>query len=189
MGACECGAAGSCIDDWHEALAEEQADPAMYIWHAPLVCAFVLQHRSRMLSQSADGQFRMLQFYDDQGIEATNQFARHQIARNKRSGTGDDMEPLAPYAALPSAGHHRAPIAGIEFGDIEHQHLFGARGGLVEQMPQHSFPQWNIRSQDLCDPVPAQCLAGVRRCRPGPQTHQRIPEADSDPAARRRPDR
>ncbi|WP_405178681.1 DUF5946 family protein [Nocardia sp. NBC_01377] len=101
--ACECGAAMPCIDSWHAALAVEQSDPMMYAWHAPLVCAFVLQHRSRLLPRHADGQFRILQFYVDQGIEATNRLAQHQISRNRRSASGYDMEPLAPYTALPKS--------------------------------------------------------------------------------------
>lgn len=101
---CECGATTPCIDTWHEGLALEQADPQMYAWHTPLVCAYILQHSSRMLPQFADGQFRMLQFYIDQGIEATNALARHQVARNNASGSGFDMKPLEPYAALPAAG-------------------------------------------------------------------------------------
>lgn len=91
-----------CVDTWHEALAVEQADPQMYAWHTPLVCTFILQHRSRLMPQFADGQFRLLQFYVDQGIEATHSLARHQVARNKASGSGFDMEPLEPYAALPA---------------------------------------------------------------------------------------
>lgn len=75
----------------------------MYTWHTPLVCAFILQHRSHTLPRFADEQFRMLQFYADRGIEETNRLTRHQVARNK-TGSGYDMEPSSSYAALPAAG-------------------------------------------------------------------------------------
>ena len=52
---CECGAAAECLPVWHEALAAEQADPQMALWHNPLVCAFVLQHRSQLRPRFADG--------------------------------------------------------------------------------------------------------------------------------------
>ncbi|WP_324188674.1 DUF5946 family protein [Nocardia flavorosea] len=67
------------------------------------MCTFVLQHRPHMVPRYADGQFRMLQFYADRGIAATNRLARHQIARNK-DGSGYDLGPLNSYAALPESG-------------------------------------------------------------------------------------
>jgi hypothetical protein len=131
-------------------LAAEQADPMMYTWHAPLVCAFVLQHRSRLLPQYANGQFRMLQFYADQGIEATNQLARHQIGRNRQSQGGYDMEPLAPYAALPRSGFpvdfalsiHDLRATGGFVGD-GHQ----AYGERMHSLAQATIDAWLRTSQ------------------------------------------
>jgi hypothetical protein len=101
---CECGAAAACLPVWHEALAAEQADPQMAIWHNPLVCAFTLQHASQFRPRSADGQFRFLQLFVDQGIQAVNAVARRTVSRNRGS-----MPNLAPpefeaYAALPVTG-------------------------------------------------------------------------------------
>lgn len=48
---CDCGATagplGTCVDYYHAILAEEQGDPQMYRWHAPVVCAYLLQHPAR----------------------------------------------------------------------------------------------------------------------------------------------
>ncbi|MFI6166104.1 DUF5946 family protein [Nocardia sp. NPDC051052] len=99
--ACECGAAAPCLEVWHEVLEAEQEDAAMYPWHLPLVCAFVLQHRSHFLAPHADVQFRIIQFYVDKGVDATGWFARHQVARNGKAKRGFDMTPLQPYVALP----------------------------------------------------------------------------------------
>ncbi|MBF6183412.1 DUF5946 family protein [Nocardia otitidiscaviarum] len=100
-GGCECGASAPCVDTWYEALAQEHEDPEMAAWHAPLVCTFVLQHPSRNEERFADVQFRLLQFFLDRGVVATNRLARHQVARNKSGGPGYDMTPLEPYHALP----------------------------------------------------------------------------------------
>jgi hypothetical protein len=98
---CECGAAAACVDTWHEALAAEQADPGMGRWHTPLVCCFVLQHGSWLRPRFADGQYRFLQLFLDQGVDAVNAVARRRTARNRGSRPTFDPRPLAPYAALP----------------------------------------------------------------------------------------
>jgi hypothetical protein len=99
--ACECGAATACAGTWHEALAAEQADPAMGRWHTPLVCCFVLQHRSRLRARFADGQYRFLQLFLDRGVDAVNAVARERTARNRGPRPAFDSRPFAHYAALP----------------------------------------------------------------------------------------
>lgn len=92
-----------CADYYHAILAEEQADPEMYRWHAPVVCAYLLQHPSQAHAKYLDGQFRQLQLLLDRGLEAMLRVAAHQVARN-RARTGYDMAPLEAYEALPEGG-------------------------------------------------------------------------------------
>lgn len=109
IGPCGCsaiaGPLGTCVDYYHAILAEEQTDPHMYRWHAPVVCAYLLQHPSGPNATSLDTQFRLLQFYLDKGIDALLRIAAHQVARNKHGTQSDyDMRPLAPYPSLPAGG-------------------------------------------------------------------------------------
>ncbi len=112
MDQCDCGAIagplGVCEDYYHAVLAEEQADPRMYAWHAPMVCAYLLQHPSRAAEKYLDGQFRQLQLFLDKGIDALHRVAAHQVARN-RHGTqkGYDPSPLAAYEPLPQGAPPR----------------------------------------------------------------------------------
>ncbi len=101
---CECGAAAECLPVWHEALAAEQADPQMAVWHNPLVCAFVLQHPSQFRPRFADGQLRFLQLFIDRGILAVNAVARRVTARNR--GSRPNLAPLEleAYASLTLTG-------------------------------------------------------------------------------------
>ena len=59
---CDCGATagplGLCADYYHRILTEEQTDPQMYRWHAPVVCAYLLQHPAEAHDKHLDGQFR-----------------------------------------------------------------------------------------------------------------------------------
>lgn len=100
-GRCECGAASPCVDVWHAALAAEQADPEMYAWHNPLVCAFLLQHPSHSRERFLDVQFRWLQLFVDEGIDAVNALARRTVARNR--GSDPDVVPpeLGRFHPLP----------------------------------------------------------------------------------------
>lgn len=100
--ACECGAPSECLHVWHEALAAEQHDQAMYAWHAPLVCAFYLQHRSMHQPRFADGQYRLLQLFVDRGIEAVHAVAREHVARNRGSTPAFPAPELARYRGLPA---------------------------------------------------------------------------------------
>ncbi|WP_371785054.1 DUF5946 family protein [Streptosporangium subroseum] len=105
-GRCDCGATagplGMCVDYYHGILAEEQSDPQMYRWHAPVVVTYLLQHPSRAHEKYLDDQFRQLQLYVDQGLDALLRLAAHQVARNNhRARLGYDMAPLAAYAPLP----------------------------------------------------------------------------------------
>lgn len=79
---CECGAPSECLPIWHAALAEEQADPQMYRWHSPLVCIFLLQHRSLINWEFVDTQFRYVQLFVNQGIDAVNHVASQVTASN-----------------------------------------------------------------------------------------------------------
>ncbi|MFC7645554.1 DUF5946 family protein [Streptosporangium lutulentum] len=109
MGQCECGAVagplGVCADYYHGILAEEQADPQMYRWHAPVVCAYLLQHPSGAHEKYLDVQFRMLQLYVDKGLDALLRVAAHQVARNKHGTRSSyDMRPFEGYGSLPPGG-------------------------------------------------------------------------------------
>ncbi|PZG15215.1 hypothetical protein C1J01_24655 [Nonomuraea aridisoli] len=122
---CECGAVagplGVCVDYFHAILAEEQNDPQMYRWHAPVVCVHLLQHPSQAHEKHRDGQFRLLQFYLDKGLDALLRLQAHQVARNNhRARSRYDMAPLEPYAPLPqggSPGGFRATLCGLPFRD------------------------------------------------------------------------
>jgi hypothetical protein len=105
---CECGASSECVGVWYEALAAEQADPMMYAWHAPLVCAFHLQHRSRYQVRFAEGQYRFLQLFVDRGVEAVHEVARASIARNRGSTPDFPSAELARYEGLPPRGFPQA---------------------------------------------------------------------------------
>ncbi|NRQ34430.1 hypothetical protein HII36_21610 [Nonomuraea sp. NN258] len=121
---CECGASagplGVCVDYYHAVLAEEQGDPLMYRWHAPVVCAYLLQHPARAHQKYLDGQFRQLQLFLDLGLDAMLRLAAHQVTRNKRGGPGFDVAPLAAYAPLPPGGpppRFRATFRDLPAGD------------------------------------------------------------------------
>ncbi|MEU7901088.1 DUF5946 family protein [Nonomuraea sp. NPDC049152] len=122
-GQCDCGAMagplGVCVDYYHAILAEEQADPQMYRWHAPVVCAYLLQHPSNGHEKYLDGQFRQLQLYVDKGLDALLRVAAHQVARNNHKARSSyDTAPLAAYAPLPTGGsprRFRATFCGLPF--------------------------------------------------------------------------
>lgn len=98
---CECGADSECVAVWHAALAAEQANPDMYRWHSPLVCAFILQHRSMFRPDHGTVQFQYLQLFTDQGIDAVNRIATQ--ARAGNHGARPQLVPpeLDTYDALP----------------------------------------------------------------------------------------
>ncbi|SEG99843.1 hypothetical protein SAMN05444920_114119 [Nonomuraea solani] len=117
---CDCGASagplGLCVDYYHAILAEEQGDPWMYPWHGPVVCAYLLQHPSQAHAKYLDGQFRQLQLYVDQGLDALLRVAAHQVARNNHAArSGYDLAPLEAYAPLPPGvpGRFRASFSGL----------------------------------------------------------------------------
>jgi Family of unknown function (DUF5946) len=101
---CECGAAAECVSVWHEALAAERGDPRMAVWHNPLVCAFTLQHSSHFRRRFADGQFRFLELFTDQGIQAVNAVARRTAARNRGPNPDLAQPVLDAYPPLPVTG-------------------------------------------------------------------------------------
>jgi len=122
---CECGAPVACIDTWHEALSTERADPSMAVWHTPLVCSFVLQHRSHLQPRFAEGQYRLLQLFVDQGIEAVDAVAREMTRRNRGTRPALDPRTLAAYEPLPRGGGFPRAFA-LSVGDLR-----DARGGFV----------------------------------------------------------
>ena len=143
---CECGAAAECLPVWHEALAAEQADPQMALWHNPLVCAFVLQHRSQLRPRFADGQFRFLQLFIDQGIQAVNAVARRTTARNRGGRPNVTPPEFEAYAPLPITGfpslfdlavHHLREADG-HFVTSGHQ----AYGDRMRQFAQATVDAW-----------------------------------------------
>jgi hypothetical protein len=101
---CECGAAAECALVWHAALAAEQGDPGMAVWHNPLVCAFTLQHPSHFRRRFADGQFRFLELFIDQGVHAVNAMARRTAARNRGRNPDLTQSALDAYPPLPFTG-------------------------------------------------------------------------------------
>jgi hypothetical protein len=151
MGQCDCGAIagplGVCVDYYHGILAEEQADPQMFRWHAPVVCAYLLQHPSRAHEKYLDSQFRLLQLYVDKGLDALLRVAARQVARNKHGTRSSyDMRPFAPYAPLPpggSPGHFRATFCGLPFSDgsfVSDGHL--AYGHRIEIIAEATVESW-----------------------------------------------
>lgn len=148
---CDCGAIagplGLCVDYYHGILAEEQRDPRMFRWHAPVVCAYLLQHPARSHAKYLDGQFRLLQLYVDKGLDALLRVMAHQVARNRHgSGAGYDMAPLEPYAPLPqggSPGPFGATFCGLRFVDgsfVADGHL--AYGQRVEAIAEATLASW-----------------------------------------------
>jgi hypothetical protein len=101
---CECGSGIDCFPVWHEALADEQSDPMMAAWHNPLVCGFILQHRSLFRPRFADGQFRFLQLFVDRGIDAVNAVARASTAHNRGSAPAFVPVELESYESIPTTG-------------------------------------------------------------------------------------
>jgi hypothetical protein len=108
----------------HEALAAEQVDPAMAVWHTPLVCAFILQHRSHFQPRLADGQYRFLQFFVDRGIDAVNALARRRTARNRGSARAMGLGELHAYEPIAVNGFPEAFTVGTH-------HLREPGGGFV----------------------------------------------------------
>jgi len=143
---CECGAVSECFPIWHEALAAEQVDPTMAAWHTPLVCAFILQHRSCFQPRFADGQYRFLQLFVDRGIDAVNASARRRTARNRGSARAVDLgelqryEPIAvdifPEAFTVGMHHVRDPGGGF----LEHGH--GAYGRRLRDVAVATIEGW-----------------------------------------------
>ncbi len=73
-------------------------------WHNPLVCAFILQHPSQFRPRFADGQFRFLPLFIDQGIQAVNAVARRSTVRNRGSRPVVLPGWFGAYAPLPGTG-------------------------------------------------------------------------------------
>lgn len=150
-GRCDCGATagplGMCVDYYHGILAEEQSDPQMYRWHAPVVVTYLLQHPSRAHEKYLDDQFRQLQLYVDQGLDALLRLAAHQVARNNhRARLGYDMAPLAAYAPLPAGeppGRFGASFSGLPFRDgsfVCDGHL--AYGDRIKAIAEATVESW-----------------------------------------------
>ncbi|MET9239917.1 DUF5946 family protein [Nonomuraea sp. NPDC003709] len=148
---CDCGAPagplGVCADYYYRILAEEQADPQMYRWHAPVVCVYLLQHPAGAHQKSLDGQFRLLQLYLDKGLDALLRVAAHQVARNNhRARSGYDMRPLAPYAPLPLGGppqRFRATFCGLPFeSDSFVSDGHAAYGNRIETIAEATAEAW-----------------------------------------------
>ncbi|MFF5113143.1 DUF5946 family protein [Streptosporangium sp. NPDC000509] len=148
---CDCGATagplGMCVDYYHGILAEEQSDPQMYKWHGPVVMTYLLQHPSRAHEKYLDGQFRQLQLYVDQGLDAWLRLSAHQVARNNhRARLGYDMTPLAAYASLPKGepSGFRASFSGLPFRDgsfVFDGHL--AYGDHIKAIAEATVESWS----------------------------------------------
>ncbi|MFC5825689.1 DUF5946 family protein [Nonomuraea insulae] len=151
MHPCDCGAAagplGLCADYYNAILAEEQRDPEMYRWHAVVVCVYLLQHPSRGLQKFLDSQYRMLQFFVEQDLDALIRLQAHQVARNShRSRSGYDLRPLEPYAPLPAGGppeRFRASFCGLPYGDdgfvSDGHEAYGHRMRTLAEMTEEAW--------------------------------------------------
>ncbi|AYY14852.1 hypothetical protein EF847_21325 [Actinobacteria bacterium YIM 96077] len=149
---CTCGALagplGLCMDYYHALLAEEQTDACMYRWHAPVICAYLLQHPDRADATYLDGQFRMLQLYLDQGLDTLLRVTARQAELNRHGRrTGYDMESLAPYAPLPSGGppeHFDSAFSGLP---VTHGSFvfdgYEAYGQRIESIAAATVDAWN----------------------------------------------
>jgi hypothetical protein len=133
---CGCGALagplGTCVDYCHAILAQEQGDPRMFRWHAPVVCSYLLQHPVEGSAKHLDGQFRMLQLYLDRGLDELLGVAAYQVARN-RHRSGYDMAPFEPYEPLPAGGP--PAIFGAAFCELP------VRGGSFVADGHHAYGQ------------------------------------------------
>ncbi|TDE60426.1 hypothetical protein E1295_00895 [Nonomuraea mesophila] len=147
---CDCGATagplGLCVDYYHGILAEEQSDPQMFRWHAPVVVTYLLQHPSEAHEKYLDDQFRQLQLYVDQGLDALLRLAAHSVARNNhRARRGYDMAPLAAYAPLPKGEPpgFSASFSGLPFKDgsfVFDGHL--AYGDRIKAIAEATVESW-----------------------------------------------
>ncbi|WP_157518823.1 DUF5946 family protein [Herbidospora mongoliensis] len=147
---CVCGAAsgplGECADHYYAILAEEQADPVMYRWHNPVVCAYLLQHPGDGHAQYLDVQFRWLQLLLDQGLDAMLRVQAHQIARNgHKARRSYDMAPFEKYAPLPQTvpGHFSASFSGLPVIDgsfVSDGHE--AYGRRIEMIAEATVRAW-----------------------------------------------
>ncbi|GAB1818542.1 DUF5946 family protein [Herbidospora sp. RD11066] len=144
---CECGAApgplGGCADYYHAILSEEQRDPAMWPWHAPVVCAYLLQHPGDVHEKYLDVQFRWLQLLIDQGIDAVVRVAAYQRKRNRRQGY--DLAPFEKYDPLPTniPGRFRESFSGLPVIDgsfVSDGHE--AYGRRVEMIAEATVDAW-----------------------------------------------
>lgn len=136
---CECSAENECLPVWHAALAEEQANPEMYRWHNPLVCVFVLQHRSMFRRDHGDVQFQNLQLFIDQGIDAVNRVAKQTKTRNKGSNPQLTPPELSAYDSLPQGFPERFAVS--------FQALPATDGSFVS----HGLEEYGRRLADLAN--------------------------------------
>jgi hypothetical protein len=142
---CACGAAagplGRCVEYYHAILAQEHSDQQMARWHAPVVCAYLLQHPAEASAKHLDIQFRMLQLYLDRGLDELLRVAAYQVARNNhRTRLGYDVTPFEPYQPLPASGppgSFRAAFCELRVRDgsfvADGHHAYGARVGIIAE--------------------------------------------------------
>lgn len=100
---CECGAHEPCLPVWHEALATEHGDSKMARWHNPLVCSFLLQHKSAFRRDHGNQQFQFLQLFLDRGIEVVNETAKRLVEQNSGISRTHSYE-LDSYQCIPGDG-------------------------------------------------------------------------------------
>lgn len=134
----------------------------MAAWHNPLVCGFILQHRSLFQPQFADGRFRFLQLFVDRGLDAVNAVARARTARNRGSALTFDPVELESYEPIPTAGfpaafavsmHHVREPGGGFVGQG-----YAAYGGRMRDFVRATIDAWQ-----LLDQPPRRMIASRRR--------------------------
>ncbi|WP_061300750.1 DUF5946 family protein [Herbidospora cretacea] len=147
---CVCGAGagplGECADYYHAILSEEQRDPGMWSWHAPVVCAYLLQHPADGHPRFLDTQYRWLQLLLDQGIDALVKVAAYQKARNRHgSRQGYDMAPFEKYDPLPAdfPTRFRESFSGLPVADgsfvFDGHEAYGRRIGILAEATVEAF--------------------------------------------------
>lgn len=91
------GRFGSCEDLFHVLLAlDHQRQPPWGPHHGVNVACYYLQHPSTAPTNSADGQWTLIEAYSRGGLKAANQIERHRVTQNRRGFLTTDGASRAP---------------------------------------------------------------------------------------------
>ncbi len=96
------GRFGSCEDLFHVLLALDHQRLAPWgPLHGVNVACYYLQHPSTVPTNTADGQWTMIEAYSTGGLEAVNQIQRRRVAQNRRGLFKPDDATRAPARMHP----------------------------------------------------------------------------------------